>query len=192
MKKGGYKTLKIISILTAILALIILTALYTNIDKSVNSFFTTIQSQSITTIALQISDLSSEVYIIFLSLILLLILYKKQEINEIAFYLSNIIAGIALTFILKNTIQRARPENTLETGFSFPSGHALESTMLYGSLAIMFWNKNRKVSYICIALPIIISLSRLYLGVHWLTDVLAGLAIGALWLRLSYLVALKK
>jgi undecaprenyl-diphosphatase len=101
-------------------------------------------------------------------------------------------AGV-LTLVLKNLIRRPRPPAASEflygTSFSFPSGHALGSLVGYGMLAYvvgsMWIDTNRGRFQLVIgtaALIIAIGLSRLYLGVHYFSDVVAGYAVGVLWL----------
>jgi undecaprenyl-diphosphatase len=101
-------------------------------------------------------------------------------------------AGL-LTVILKNLIQRPRPVGAAEflfgTTYSFPSGHALGSLVGYGMLAYVIgsmWVDSRRArTRLVIAtavLVIAIGLSRLYLGVHYFSDVVAGYAVGVLWL----------
>jgi membrane-associated phospholipid phosphatase len=78
------------------------------------------------------------------------------------------------------------PRLITETSYSFPSGHALGSVVLYGFLAYLLamrWPHYTGLIYAATAaLVLAISLSRLYLGVHYPTDILAGCAIGFLWL----------
>jgi membrane protein DedA with SNARE-associated domain/membrane-associated phospholipid phosphatase len=101
-------------------------------------------------------------------------------------------AGL-LTIVLKNLIQRPRPAAAAEflygTTFSFPSGHALGSLVGYGVLAYVIgatWVESRRgrlrVVIATAVLVIAIGLSRLYLGVHYFSDVVAGYAVGVLWL----------
>ncbi len=92
--------------------------------------------------------------------------------------------GLKLVFV--------KPRPTLwvqlitETSFSFPSGHALGTLVLYGFLAYLLVNKYPKFRLIIYAIAgliiAVIGLSRLYLGVHWPTDIIAGYGIGFLWL----------
>jgi undecaprenyl-diphosphatase len=71
-----------------------------------------------------------------------------------------------------------------ETGFSFPSGHTTLSIAFFGVLIYLFKDeiKNKTLRYLFITisllLPFLIAFSRLYLNVHWFTDVVAGLFIG--------------
>ena len=101
-------------------------------------------------------------------------------------------AGL-LTIVLKNLIQRPRPAAAAEflygTTFSFPSGHALGSLVGYGILAYVVGaglveSRRGRLQLVIAtaALVIAIGLSRLYLGVHYFSDVVAGYAVGVLWL----------
>jgi undecaprenyl-diphosphatase len=104
-------------------------------------------------------------------------------------------AVVALSFVvtsvLKELIDRERPEAAwrhiaLPETPSFPSGHALESTTAYGSLALLVGRRLRRraarvaVVAVGFALAALIGFSRVYLGVHYCTDVLAGWGVGAL------------
>ncbi|MBE7076888.1 MAG: phosphatase PAP2 family protein [Clostridiales bacterium] len=95
------------------------------------------------------------------------------------------VSGV-LNFIVKHIIERPRPDIKLiaETGFSFPSGHAMMSITLYGFLlyaVIVNINKTWLKSLLATLLVGMIAvsgLSRVYLGVHYLSDVIAGYALG--------------
>ncbi len=103
-------------------------------------------------------------------------------------------AGAAvLTVILKNIIQRPRPVDAANflygTSFSFPSGHALGSLVGYGMLAYVIgylWidsvRGRVRLAIATVVLVAAIGISRLYLGVHYFSDVVAGYAVGILWL----------
>ena len=101
----------------------------------------------------------------------------------------NCIGGAALSTELKIFFNKSRPELwsqlITETTYSFPSGHALGSMVLYGFLAYLLVQSFPKQMWLIYSLAVLlisaIGLSRLYLGVHWPTDVLAGYAIGWLW-----------
>ena len=103
-------------------------------------------------------------------------------------------AGAAvLTVILKNVIQRPRPVDAASflygTSFSFPSGHALGSLVGYGMLAYVIGStriesvRGRvRLAVATVVLVLAMGISRLYLGVHYFSDVVAGYAVGILWL----------
>ena len=100
--------------------------------------------------------------------------------------------GEIVVAIIKNLVQRPRPPSIdaliLEKSFSFPSGHAFIAFSFYGLLSYIVYRTNKKkiwkITAISagIALIGIIAFSRVYLGVHWPSDVLASLALGAAWI----------
>ena len=90
---------------------------------------------------------------------------------------------------LKATFHRTRPEFAAEfhmTSWSFPSGHAMDSLISYGLLA--YWLRTKfsewrvLIRITAIAVILLIGYSRIYLGVHYLSDVLAGYSAGMVWL----------
>jgi undecaprenyl-diphosphatase len=100
--------------------------------------------------------------------------------------------GLVLNVLLKMTFHRARPHFddpllTLST-YSFPSGHAVSATLLYGFLAcylvrhLRAWPARLAVIAAACVLVALVAVSRMYLGVHYLSDVLAGVAEGCAWL----------
>ena len=121
------------------------------------------------------------------------VLYRRRRLIEAAL-LPVVLAGAELlNLVLKLSFHRPRPQYAfvhLET-YSFPSGHAMISTAAYGAFAYLAWNylRTQRARLALIAgtsaLVALICFSRLYLGVHYLSDVLAGAAGGAFWLAVS-------
>ncbi len=110
--------------------------------------------------------------------------YTKAAWHWLAVYC---IAGL-LTWALKITVQVERPGGITDS-YAFPSAHASMSLVVYGFLALMIARElpppRRWLPYSLAGLAIIpIALSRLYLGVHWVSDVLAGLTLGIFWVAL--------
>jgi undecaprenyl-diphosphatase len=112
----------------------------------------------------------------------------------------SVIGGIALSHLLKWGFGRPRPDlvphATAVYSESFPSGHAMLSAVVYLTLGTLLARTEAEVRvkiYLLSAaalLTLIVGISRIYLGVHWPTDVLAGWAVGASWSLVCWLVML--
>lgn len=112
----------------------------------------------------------------------------------------SVIGGIALSNLLKWGFNRPRPDlvphATAVYSHSFPSGHAMLSAVVYLTLGALLARTEAKTGmkmyYLACAglLTLVVGISRIYLGVHWPTDVLAGWALGASWALLCWLVML--
>lgn len=112
--------------------------------------------------------------------------------KKIAFAIPiNLILSTMLNLVLKNIVERPRPIGYRlidETGYSFPSGHSMISAAFYGLIIYFIWKnvKNTKLKYIsCVLLALVIGLigiSRIYLGVHYASDVIGGFSISVVYL----------
>jgi membrane-associated phospholipid phosphatase len=135
-----------------------------------------------------VSELSATTTVIGVGLLGILIsLYRKRIYDALllATALSSAAAGI---YVLKHLFARARPDEFFqaypETGFSLPSGHATFSVALYFTLALLlthtFTSRIQRISIFMIAatLALAIGFSRIFLGVHYVSDVLAGYVLG--------------
>jgi undecaprenyl-diphosphatase len=103
----------------------------------------------------------------------------------------NLLCAVGLNALLKQIVQRPRPEGfrlIAETGYSFPSGHSMVAMAFYGLLAWMVWHyeKDRFVKWLCVTgfclVIVAVGLSRIYLGVHYASDVIAGFCVSIAWL----------
>lgn len=108
-------------------------------------------------------------------------------------YLAVTAAGGSLADMeLKLYFARARPDVSemlrAAHGYSFPSGHAMGSTVVFGALAYLgarilkSWRWKAAVIALAVVLVFAVALSRVYLGVHWMSDIAAGISAGLLWL----------
>ena len=130
-------------------------------------------------------------------LVAVLVLWRQGYVRDALFVVFAFVGAEVITFGMKQGFRRQRPffEDPLATAssFSFPSGHSLVSLAVYGSIAIVIarHTRNRRVAAAVVLVAALwilaIGFSRLYLGVHFLTDVVAGYAAGAAWLALLYL-----
>ena len=115
-------------------------------------------------------------------------LFWKRDTKAAWHWLAVYAATGLLTWVLKSTVHIARPVD-FHSGFSFPSAHTSMSLAVYGFLALMIARElpvpRRWIPYSVAGLIVgLIALSRLYLGVHWFSDVLAGLSLGLAWMAL--------
>jgi membrane-associated phospholipid phosphatase len=100
------------------------------------------------------------------------------------------VGGASINYVMKLFFAKPRPELwprlISETSFSFPSGHAVGSMVVYGFIGYIFVREfaiyKRYVYAIVSSLIVAIGFSRLYLGVHYPTDIIAGYGVGILWL----------
>ncbi len=134
---------------------------------------------------------AGEIRTIVLEAAMLAAVLLWQRARALCFLLIAVVStSILLNWLLKTYFHRTRPDLFFEIvaplSYSFPSGHALISSAAYGAMAIVlarYVPKLRWVLYVLTAaLVLCIGLSRIYLGVHWATDVLAGYSAGALLL----------
>ncbi len=126
--------------------------------------------------------------------------YKKRwyDISALAICIAG--AGL-LSVLLKYSFHRLRPDSFFlvqETSFSFPSGHATATMCFYGMLAFFLmrevksWPVRLLIATLTIILSLIIGISRIYLGVHYPTDVVAGYAVGFMWLTFCISLLLRQ
>lgn len=135
-----------------------------------------------------------------LTVILSIIAYLAQRNISLSLWiiLANVIGSLGINPFVKDVVARQRPAEDMriikEMSYSFPSGHAFASVVLYGGLIVIVllslkkgpW-RNVFVSLISIGI-VLVGMSRIYLGVHYLSDVLAGFSLGLAWLLLSYII----
>ena len=124
--------------------------------------------------------------LIVIALIAIFILYMQKRKKESLILLSALIIGYAFEQVIKFIIQRPRPTQQLiqEVGYSFPSGHSVFAIILF-SLLIYFYKdriKNSLLKIIFISINVflilLVGLSRIYINVHWFSDVIGGYATG--------------
>ena len=142
-----------------------------------------------TPIAKFITNFGGAIFLIIATIILFILIKNKKIGFSI---ISNLVIVTILNQSLKNILQRPRPNEFRiieETGYSFPSGHSMVSMAFYGYLIYLIYRyvKNKYLKWTLIVLLSIlictIGISRIYLGVHYTSDVLGGFLIS-----ISYLV----
>lgn len=164
-------------------------------DQAVASYIQNGISPAMTSIMKFFTFIGSERAVPLLVLLAAILLYKVfNHRSELLLLLSVVIGSVLLNIILKVLFHRARPtvhRIINATGYSFPSGHSMMAFTLYGILAFLIWKHlatpfSRVIVLIGSAgMILFIGVSRIYLGVHYPSDVLGGYLISGCWLTAS-------
>lgn len=114
---------------------------------------------------------------------------QTRSWRPVAFLATTAVGSSLLSVAAKTLVGRPRPPAATAlvgaNGFAFPSGHALNTAAIVGACAVVLWTYRRARIWTttgAVVVVLLVGFSRLYLGVHWLTDVLAGYALGIGWL----------
>jgi undecaprenyl-diphosphatase len=122
-----------------------------------------------------------------------------RRYSAMVFVVGAVVSGLILSVVLKSAFERPRPElvpHLMRAYFSsFPSGHSMMSAVVYGTLGSLLSSlvtlRRLKFYFLALAaiIAILVGLSRIYLGVHYPTDVMAGWSAGLAWSTLCWLVS---
>lgn len=167
-------------------------------DEFVYKYVTYFKNDYLTTFFKIMSFLASTTFLLFVTVFIMVFIKKKN----VGFYVG---LNILLCFLLNQSVKlvfgRARPEfiNLIEEGgYSFPSGHSMVSLAFYGFFIYMIFHKRySKKKKVLLSIPfalltLLIGISRIYLGVHYASDVLAGFALSMAYLIIYVKLFYKK
>lgn len=158
------------------------------LDSIVYNFLVNYRTDFLNTIFKIITQFGSAIWLITITILCMLFIKEKKYKVTIPI---NLIVIAVLNSILKNIFVRPRPNELRiidELGFSFPSGHSMASMAFYGYLIYIIYKnmKNKTLrNFLCIFLSILvllIGISRIYLGVHYASDVIAGICFSITYL----------
>lgn len=164
---------------------------YKHFDATVFSFAKEHTTPGNTRIMRVISFLGNHVFLIPANfLLLLLFILLKERLWAIRVAVGSL-SSLILMSVLKNLFQRQRPDDPIVDGivnYGFPSGHGMMAVVFYGLIAGWIavsihnkWYRRTTIAFL-ILLVLLIGYSRIYLRVHYATDVLAGYCVGMIWL----------
>jgi len=167
------------------------------LDERVIAWFQDLASPGRTRIAWVVTALGSIAFLTSGAVVTALVLLKRGFIYRFVAVVVTMGGGSFLNILLKHFFQRQRPvlENPLVTlsSFGFPSGHTMGATLFYGLLALLIahssrWAWRHRIFAFCGATLVIalVGVSRIYLGAHYLTDVLGAIALGLAWLAFCW------
>jgi undecaprenyl-diphosphatase len=166
----------------------------TVLDLHIAQWFHAHATPAVTRAMLLITNWHDTLGVSLMALLLAAYFYLKRARHWLLAVIVSVPGGMLLNLLLKYAFQRARPSFhdplvTLST-YSFPSGHTAGATVLYGVLACYLvvlqrsWPMRAAVVIGACATVALVGLSRLYLGAHFLSDVLAAMAEGVTWLAI--------
>ncbi len=160
-------------------------------DDSVLRWMAAHQSALATTAALELTALGTGTVVVMMTVVSGMFLALTGQKRPALLLVAATIGGLALNLVLKLHYHRPRPHifnwGTNGVSSSFPSGHAMNSVIVYGTIAYLAWRLSdrrwlRALTQLLAVLVIIgICTSRVYLGVHYPSDVLGGAIVGAAW-----------
>ncbi|MPZ91408.1 MAG: phosphatase PAP2 family protein [Actinobacteria bacterium] len=167
------------------------------VDGPALRFLTDHRSPEVTTIMRSVTFFGGSIVALFMMTAAIVVHYvKTRESRQPAFLAFCLVGALGLAPVIKLIVQRARPEISPVMdvgGYAFPSGHATTSMIVFGALAYVLtrrlsWRADVWIWAGAGIASFLIGFSRLYLGVHWPTDVVGGWALGLLWLALGGVV----
>lgn len=188
------KILKIILFVSFIvLGILIKKNLTYDFDLLIYNLIIYFKSDILTNIFKIITWMGSTPFILYLNIIVLIIILKTK--NEDLFLIPfNSLLSIIFNNIFKFLFKRPRPNILVlihESGYSYPSGHTMISILFYGTLIMLINQSNLKykniIKFILMVIILLICISRVYLGVHYITDI-----IGGCFLALSIMITKKE
>lgn len=161
--------------------------------EAIRSYTTTTLSR----VVIVLTDLGAmPFYVVFGGIITIILWIRHHIVEGIMLVVCSGGSGL-MTLLLKSIVMRIRPDMMpviVETGYSFPSGHSVTAVCFYGYLAYLCYRygKTDIARYggvvLSITMIVMIGISRIYLGVHYPTDVIGGYIGGMMWLSLSILL----
>jgi membrane protein DedA with SNARE-associated domain/membrane-associated phospholipid phosphatase len=162
-------------------------------DRVVDEYLHSHATPHLTTFLLIVTAFGSTVAVVLLGVVVAALLARRRLWTLLWTWIGAVAGSAILNQLLKALFQRPRPHFAhplvVESSYSFPSGHAMESFVVYGMLAylaVVLWLRSweARVAAVCGAalVVVLIGFSRMYLGVHYFSDVIAGYAAGGVWL----------
>ena len=146
-----------------------------------------------------VTFLGSSSLVIVVAIALIYFFFVKRKFAYILSFVITFFGAEFSVYVLKEVVGRVRPPVDMaflvENSFSFPSGHATIAVALYGFIIYILFresggrSRRMAILFIGVLLIFLIGLSRLYLGVHFLSDVVGGFLLGLLWLIIGIVVS---
>ena len=161
------------------------------VDRTILIGFAKTRTPWVTMVAVDLTALGSVTLVVLISTIALcVLLLLKDRLGALQLVAASVGAGI-LTTTVKDYVDRPRPEVVTQliqvSGLSYPSGHSLAAASLYLTVAILVCRHLQRTGHqiailaMTVAIILLVGISRIYLGVHYPSDVASGISLGAAW-----------
>ncbi len=160
-------------------------------DETVRAFVHGFAFPTLTSLMQLASFLGSTLFLVIFGVVTVITLYLRKHRRGAILFTITTIGATVLLVTLKLAFRRTRPEPFFDTilpaSYSFPSGHSLAAFCFYGALAEILSGRTDKlwqqilVWISAVMMILLIGISRIYLGVHHPSDVVAGYAVGLIW-----------
>ena len=181
------------AIIFGLLAFQVVTTGGSSIDAPIYNAVSKLICPALTAVVTVVTHMGGTAVLVAISVVVGILFWKKWGWKTALISPVNLL--VASNFsnkIVKNLVQRPRPaleQLVAQSGYSFPSGHSLSAMVFYGLIAIILFNRlqGKKRWWAAVLLSLLILLvgfSRIYVGVHYASDVIAGLCEGFVWLGL--------
>jgi undecaprenyl-diphosphatase len=161
------------------------------LDVTIGAAVVALGSPSMNPIMSGVTMLGDWRFLVFATPAVVLVLWLTGRHVSGLLFAGSVVGGLGLTTLLKVAVARVRPglwkALVTETTYSFPSGHTVMATVFFGGLAAIVFHLStdrlRRVATVAGAGLLVLSVaaSRIYLGAHWVTDTVAGMMTGLVW-----------
>ena len=171
----------------------------TSLDFRINNWLHSHRTPGLITFFVWVGRLHSSPFIIAATVAICVYLWSRRLRRWVLMIGISALGGMLLNVVLKLMFARARPHFddpiVILRTFSFPSGHAMTATVFYGALCLLAifrvveWKSRALFVLPCLLMIALVGFSRMYLGAHYLTDVIGALFEGIAWVSLSLIIA---
>lgn len=159
-------------------------------DKAVHEAFLTTRTLAGNHIMVAVTELGDTAVVFSVATVICLLFLFERKWRSAGYWVASIGFAAALNTSIKMAVHRSRPSDLFYTGpseFSFPSGHTTANAVMYGFFAFLIARQLRPsarkwVAIAALSMISLIAVSRLYLGAHWFSDVVASLSLASAWL----------
>ena len=162
-------------------------------DLAISRWGTDHATSTSTSFLKAVSNLGGTIGVVTVAVVVAALEFRRSRTRAVLALIAVVVSGQFLaTYLIKSAVGRPRPDIHRLTGFSgssFPSGHAAAAAATYAVVALLLGRHRRRsvqaaLASAAVAITVAVAGTRVLLGVHWFTDVLAGLAVGWAWFAL--------